>query len=93
MMFKASLREPIRQGEITTTIRVWQSARVKVGGTYKLAPGQVVVVSVREIDINDITPAMARESGFAGVIDLLKTARHGAGQRVFFIRFRYEETF
>jgi hypothetical protein len=29
--------------------------------------------------------------GFAGVVDLLKTAKHGPGRRVFLIQFRYEK--
>ena len=90
MQFKADLRAPIRRGEITTTIRIWQGARVKEGGRYSLKPGHVVIESVREIGLNDITPRMARDSGFDGLIDLLKTARHGEGRRVFFIRFYYE---
>jgi hypothetical protein len=36
------------------------------------------------------TPALARASGFAGVVDLLKVAKHGPGRRVFVIDFRYE---
>ena len=91
MMFKASLREAIRRGDITTTIRIWKTPRVKPGHSYRMAPGAVVVESVQEISISDITPTMARESGFEGVVDLLKTAKHGEGQRVFFIRFHYVE--
>jgi hypothetical protein len=37
----------------------------------------------------DITPALARDSGFAGLVDLLKTAKHGPGRHVFVIAFRY----
>ncbi|WP_084418102.1 ASCH domain-containing protein [Henriciella litoralis] len=91
MMFKASLRDGVRRGDITTTIRIWKTPRVKPDHRYKMAPGAVVVESVQEIAISDITPAMARESGFEGVVDLLKTAKHGEGQRVFFIRFHYVE--
>jgi hypothetical protein len=32
----------------------------------------------------------ARRSGFAGVIDLLKVAKHGAGENVYLIDFRYK---
>jgi hypothetical protein len=32
---------------------------------------------------------LARRSGFAGVVDLLKIAKHGPGRRVFLIEFRY----
>jgi hypothetical protein len=90
MMFTKRLRAPIMRGEITTSIRIWQTPRVKVGGVYALGPGRVRVTAIREIGIRDITPAMARESGFEGVVDLLKTAKHGRGERVFLVEFEYE---
>ena len=37
----------------------------------------------------DITPDLARLSGFNGVIDLLKIAKHGRGENVYLIRFHY----
>jgi hypothetical protein len=91
MQFLARLRDRIRDGEIDTTIRVWRSARVRVGGRYPLAPGHVVVDSIMEIDLRDISGEMARRSGFDGVVDLLKTAQHGAGRNVYLIAFHYEE--
>ena len=90
MQFLASLRDRIRAGEITCTVRLWQSPRVKVGGRYPLSPGHVVVTRMFEIALADITPELARRSGFAGLVDLLKVAKHGAGRRVFLIEFRYE---
>ena len=33
---------------------------------------------------------MARRSGFSSLVDLLKTAKHGAGERVFVIDFHYD---
>jgi hypothetical protein len=55
-----------------------------------LPPGHIVVTAVTEMSLEDITPALARRSGFVGVVDLLKTAKHGPGRRVFLIEFRYE---
>jgi len=55
-----------------------------------LPPGHIVVTAVTEMSLEDITPALARRSGFVGVVDLLKTAEHGPGRRVFLIEFRYE---
>jgi hypothetical protein len=55
-----------------------------------LPPGHIVVTAVTEMSMEDITPALARRSGFVGVVDLLKTAKHGPGRRVFLIEFRYE---
>ena len=89
MQFAKQLRERIKSGEITCTVRVWISPRVKVGGSYKLGEGRVVVDRVFQIDFNSITPTMARESGFASVPDLLKTAIHGAGRNVYLIEFHY----
>lgn len=85
----ASLRDRIRKGEITSTVRLWQGPRVKVGGRYPLSPGHIVVTKMFEISLADVTPELARRSGFVGVVDLLKVAKHGAGRRVFLIEFRY----
>lgn len=90
MQFLASLRDRIRRGEITSTIRLWQRPHVKVGGRYAMPPGEIVVTGVFEIALADITPELARRSGFSGVVELLKVATHGSGRRVFLIEFRYE---
>lgn len=90
MVFAKHLRERVKSGEITCSVRIWQNPRVKVGGIYALPPGHIHVTSVREIAMPDITPALARRSGFAGVVDLLKTAKHGSGERVFLVDFVYE---
>lgn len=90
MMFAKRLRDAVMRGEITCSVRIWQSQRVKVGGRYRLGAGAIRVTGVREIGLGDITPALARESGFEGVVDLLKVARHGAGDRVYLVEFEYE---
>ena len=91
MQFLSVLRDRIRRGEITCSVRLWQSAHVKVGGRYAMPPGEIVVTSVSEISLADVTPDLARKSGFLGLVDLLKTAKHGPGRRVFLIEFRYEK--
>jgi hypothetical protein len=89
MMFAKRLREGVRRGEITTTIRIWMSPRVKVGGRYGMEEGEIEVDSIEPIGFPDITPDLARESGFLGVLDLLKVAKHGKGEKIYFIRFHY----
>jgi len=91
MQFLASLRDRIRKGEITSTIRLWQRPHVRVGGRYALPPGEIVVTKIFEISLADVTPELARRSGFSGVVELLKVAKHGAGRRVFLIEFRYNK--
>jgi hypothetical protein len=89
MTFTKRLREPVMRGEVTCSIRIWKSPRVKAGGRYALGSGFVEVKAIRQISLGDITPALARRSGFAGVVDLLKVAKHGAGENVYLIDFQY----
>lgn len=54
-----------------------------------MGEGVIEVTSIREISLRDITPELARRSGFLGVIDLLKMARHGDGERIYLVEFVY----
>ncbi len=89
MVFARQLRERIRRGRIRCTVRVWMGPRVKVGGRYPMDGGHVVVDSIEEIRMRDITYDLARESGFENVEELLKIAKHGRGNNVYLIRFHY----
>jgi hypothetical protein len=51
--------------------------------------GEIEVESIKPIGLPDITPELARESGFLGVVDLLKVAKHGKGENIYLIRFHY----
>jgi len=89
MMFAKRLREPVMRGEVTCSVRIWQRPHVRVGGRYSLGPGAIEVTAIREIGMGDITPDLARRSGFLGVVGLLKVAKHGPGERVFLVEFEY----
>jgi hypothetical protein len=89
MVFTKRLRERIVRGEITSTIRIWTSPHVKVGSQYQMGDGVIEIESITSIGMPDITPQLARESGFLGVLDLLKVAKHGKGENVYLIRFSY----
>jgi hypothetical protein len=51
--------------------------------------GEIEVESIEPIGFPDITPELARESGFLGVLDLLKIAKHGRGENIYLVRFHY----
>jgi hypothetical protein len=51
--------------------------------------GEIEVDSIQQIAIQDITHQLAIKSGFLGVIDLLKVAKHGPGENVYLVRFHY----
>ena len=89
MVFAKRLREGVRRGEITCSVRIWTRPHVAVGRRYAMEEGEIEVDSIQPIGYPDITPALARESGFLGVIDLLKVAKHGKGEKIYLIRFHY----
>jgi hypothetical protein len=89
MVFTKRLREGVIRGDITCSIRIWTSPHVKVGNRYAMGEGQIEIESITPIGMPDITPELARESGFLGVLDLLKVAKHGAGNNIYLIRFHY----
>jgi hypothetical protein len=89
MVFTKRLRDGVRRGEITCSVRIWTRPHVKVGNSYSMDEGEIIVDSIEQIGLQDITPMLARESGFLGVVDLLKVAKHGKGQNIYLVRFHY----
>jgi hypothetical protein len=89
MVFTKRLRDGVRRGEITCSVRIWTRPHVKVGGRYRMEEGEIEVDSIEPIGLPEITPQLARESGFLGVVDLLKVAKHGRGSSIFLVRFHY----
>jgi hypothetical protein len=89
MIFTKRLREGVRCGEITCSVRIWMRPRVIVGNRYRMEEGEIEIDSIQPIGLPDITPQLARASGFLGVLDLLKIAKHGAGNNIYLIRFHY----
>lgn len=89
-MFAKRLREPVMRGEVTCSVRIRQSPRVKVGGRYALGDGHIEMTFIRKISLADVTPTVARRSGSNGLVDLLKAAKPGPGDRAFFVQSFHE---
>lgn len=89
MTFTKRLREGVRRGEITCSVRIWIRPHVKVGARYRMDEGEIEVDSIEQIGFPDITPQLAVASGFLGVLDLLKVAKHGKGENIYLVRFHY----
>ena len=64
-----------------------------VGGRYRMDEGEIEVDSIVAIERADITPDLARRSGFRDVAELLKIAKHGRGENIYLIRFHYSPSF
>ena len=89
MQFTKYLRDGVRSGEITCSVRVWTQPHVIAGKRYRMEEGEIEIDSIEPITFGDITPALARASGFKTVDDLLKVAKHGRGENVYLVRFHY----
>ena len=89
MQFTKRLRQGVKDGSITCSVRIWQRPHVRVGGLYPIEGGHILVESIREISLGDVTGELARRSGFMGVVDLLKVAKHGSGEKVYLVEFEY----
>src|SRR6201989_2866683 len=89
MTFTKRLRDGVRRGEITCSVRIWTRPHVREGARYRMEEGEVEIDSIEQIGFPDITPELARASGFLGVLDLLKVAKHGKGENIYLIRFHY----
>jgi len=89
MLFTKYLRDGVRSGAITRSVRVWMRPHVRVGERYRFEEGEIEVDSIVPISLEQITPRLVRECGFASVSDLLKVARHGRGENVYLIEFHY----
>jgi hypothetical protein len=89
MVFTKTLREGVRQGRITVSLRYWKHPHVRPGGLYPMEEGLVEVLSVEPINPSDITADLARESGFASLDALMKVACHGVSDTPYLVRFRY----
>lgn len=91
VQFNRHLREAVMGGTVTCSVRIWQRPHVKVGGRYRVGSGAIKVTAIRQIELGDITPTLARRSGFSGVVDLLKVARHGPGENIYLVEFVFSD--
>lgn len=89
MVFARQLRDGIKRGRIKSSVRVWQSPRVKAGHKYPMDDGHIVVDSIEKITRKEITHDLAREGGFQSVEDLMAIAKHGRGRNIYLVRFHY----
>jgi hypothetical protein len=89
MTFTKRLRDGVRSGDITCSVRIWMRPCIHVDVRYRTEEGEIEIDSIEPNGFPDITPQLARESGFLGVLDLLKVAKHGRGDIIYLIRFHY----
>jgi hypothetical protein len=70
-------------------VRIWTLPHSKLGSRYSREEGEIEIGSIKPLGFPDITPQLARESGFLGLIDLFKVAKHGKGDRIYPVNCNY----
>ena len=75
-MFSKELREDVLSGEITVSFRLWSRPKVKEGGQYPVATGQIVVDSVELVPFSSIDEADLRRTGEADLEALRRRTAH-----------------
>jgi len=89
VLFTKYLRDGVRSGAITRSVRVWMRPHVRAGKRYAFEDGEIEIDSIVPITLEEITPRLARECGFAAVSDLLAVAKHGRGEYIYLVDFHY----
>jgi len=89
MQFTKFLRDAVRSGAVTKSVRVWMRPHVTAGKRYAFEGGQIEIDSIEAIIEKDITAKLARECGFKSVDDLMKVAKHGRGENIYLVEFHY----
>jgi hypothetical protein len=74
--FSQELRSGVLGGDITVTFRLWRRPKVKVGGRYRVGPGQIEVDSVELVPFSAVTPADLSCSGEPDRETLRRRAAH-----------------
>jgi hypothetical protein len=76
MEFSPELRSSVLSGDITVSFRLWQRARVKIGGRYRVRDGLIEVDSVEQIPFAFIDEADIYRAGEADLESLRQRAAH-----------------
>ena len=60
VQFVKYLRDAVRHGAVTCSIRIWTHPHVTAGKRYRMENGEIEIDEVESITLNEITPDLAR---------------------------------
>ena len=90
MEFSRELRAAVMSGDITVSFRLWQRAKVRPGGRYRVGDGQIEVDSVELVPFSSIDADDVRRAGEADLESLRQRAAHAGPIRHDTLLFRIE---
>jgi hypothetical protein len=74
--FSRELRNDVLSGDVTLSVRLWQRARVKVGGRYRVGPGEIEVDAIELVPFAAITAQDVQQAGEPDRESLRRRAAH-----------------
>jgi hypothetical protein len=76
MQFSRELRNDVLGGDITLSVRLWTRPQVKLGGRYRVGPGEIEVDAIELIPFAAITARDVRRAGEPDRETLRRRAAH-----------------
>jgi hypothetical protein len=63
VQFSADLRDAVLDGSVTLSYRLWTRPKVKIGGRYRVGPGEIEVDEVELLPFSSVTARDVRRCG------------------------------
>jgi hypothetical protein len=76
MQFSRELRNDVLGGDITLSVRLWTRPQVKLGGRYRVGPGEIEVDAIELVPFAAITARDVRRAGEPDRETLRRRAAH-----------------
>src|SRR6201996_113953 len=76
MEFSRELRGDVLAGDITLSVRLWKRLRVRVGGRYRVGPGEIEIAAIELVPFAAITAQDVRRAGEPDRETLRRRAAH-----------------
>ena len=76
MEFSRELRNDVLAGDITLSVRLWRRPQVKLGGRYRVGPGEIEVDAIELVPFAAITGRDIRRAGEPDRETLRRRAAH-----------------
>jgi hypothetical protein len=76
VQFSRELRNDVLAGDITVSIRLWERPKVKLGGRYRVGPGQIEIDAIELVPFSAVTDRDVRRAGELDRETLRQRAAH-----------------
>ena len=76
MEFSRELRNDVLAGDITLSVRLWRRPQVKLGGRYRVGPGEIEVDAIELVPFASVTGPDIRRAGEPDRETLRRRAAH-----------------